>query len=425
MRGGLFRGGMRGVNVKALAILTFLPLSLAKGALTANIVTDKGTVKVDLQYAKTPKTVANFITMAQATRPRLDPKTGQVIKKPLYVGEKFFRVENTSTFKVIQTGSGTGDSLGVPGFTIKEEFDPTLTHVPYVMSMANAGPNTSSSQIYLTGNVTMTSLNNAYTVFGLITDLPSRGVIDAILAAGANNTTISAVTFDRTDGPAQAFNELAQDLPTITVPAGSMAVQPGVSAIWNLATPLAPGGIFRSFRSNTLATGSWAELTAAKKQVGLGSPSIPAVTLDTASTPKAFYRMSVANHPGSVAPSTLANRTVSAVVGGDTLSYAFDATGMAGNFTFTPASGTGGVSGAFTSANPNNGSTTPPYPPYAMGGHDINFDAFCPTINPSEIWIKVGCDSATVTTISGHADVQYFNVFSWAPLGKGTATITR
>ncbi len=424
--GGHFHGGMRGVNIKALALLTLLPLPLAKGALIANIITDKGTVQVDLQYAKTPKTVANFITMAQATRSRLDLATGKVISKPLYIGEKFYRVENTSTFKIIQTGSGTGDTTGVPGFTIKEEFDPTLTHVPYVMAMANAGPNTSSGQIYLTGNVTLTSLDNSYTVFGLITDTPSRAVIDAILAAGKNTTTITNVTFSRTDGAAQAFNELAQDLPTITVPTGALAVQPGTSARWNFTTPLGTGAVFRAFRSNTLATGSWAELESAAQQVGIGPvgspPTLASAQLDTAATPKAFYRLSVANHPGAVAPTSLANRTVTTVVPGTgTFVYAFGADGASGLLTFTPTSGTV-KSGNFLTYDPASIATAPAY---SLGAHDINFDAFSETAGIPEIWMKIGCDSANSTQISGHASTSFWNGGGWAPLAPGTSTITR
>ena len=122
-------------------------------ALLAHFQTTQGAVTAELQYTKAPQAVANFITLSQGTRKRLNVATGVVTNAPFYIGEKFFRVINDSTFKIAQTGSGNGTNAGGgPGYTFRDEFDPTLTHVPYVLSMANSGPNSNGSQIFFTGN---------------------------------------------------------------------------------------------------------------------------------------------------------------------------------------------------------------------------------------------------------------------------------
>jgi len=410
--------------VKTPLFLLFASGSLAQAALIAHVATDRGTIAVELQHANAPQAVANFMTLAQGSRPRLDPATGAIVTTPLYLGEKFFRVINDSSFKIAQTGSGTGNNSGGPGFTFKDEFHPTLTHVPYVLSMANSGPNTNGSQIFFTGNATIPSLNNVHTVFGLVIDAPSRAVIDAIHSAGNNGTTITGITFERTDPAAVAFNEHAQNLPTLIRPGGSLSVTRNFAATWNLDPALGSGSIFRAFRSTTL-NGDWSELGSARRHVGIGKaqdpPLLSTAPLDTAASARAFYHLSVAHHPGAVAPSTLANRIVTVPVTNATLTYSFNATGSGGTLTFAPSTGSP-ASGSFVTLNPSTGI---PDLPYASGAHDINFDAYAPFLNPSEIWIKIGCDFATATHITGHTASQRWNGLGWSPFATGPATITR
>ena len=411
--------------MKTPLFLLLASTALARAALIAHVATDRGTIAVELQHAKAPQAVANFITLAQGTRPRLHPATGAIIDTPLYIGEKFFRVINDASFKIAQTGSGTGTNSGGPGFTFKDEFDPTLTHVPYVLSMANSGPNTNGSQIFFTGNATIPSLNNVHTVFGLITDVPSRAVIDAILSAGNNATTITVITFQRTDPAAVAFDEHAQNLPTLTRPGGRLRVNSGASVIWDFQPPIGTGAVFRVFRSSTLAGTSWSESTKYRIHAGIvgtiANPFVTSAFVDDGTAAKAFYHLSVANHPGAVAPSTLANRTVTVPITNATLTYAFNATGNGGTLTFTPSTGSP-ASGSFITVNPTTGLADRPY---STGGHDINFDAFTTFLNPAEIWIKIGCDSATATHVTGHTSSQRWNGLGWSPFPTGTATITR
>ena len=392
----------------------------AHAALLAHVETTRGPITVELQFTKAPRAVANFMTLAEGTRPRLDGNTGAVIRSPLYVGERFFRVLDEAAFKIAQTGSGTGNNSGGPGFTFKDEFDPTLTHVPYVLSMANSGPNTNGSQIFFTGNATMPSLDKVHTVFGLVTDPTSRAVVDAIHLAGNDATTITGVTFERTDPGAVAFDPLAQNLPTLAPAGGSLLVQRGSHAIWNLEPLMNPGQVFRAYRSTTLKD-DWEELPGAYRHLGVGTglltPVLLQTPLDDASNPRAFYHLSVATHPGSVAPSHLINRTMTLQVGAESLEYAFNADQSGGSTTYTNSSGSVSVF-PFTTFD------------FSTGGHDVTLIVDHGTTSPIQryVLVKFGCDSATSSTISGrHASSYYtYNPLNpWQQFAADTGTITR
>ena len=405
--------------MKAPLFLLLAFAALAEGALIARVATDRGTIDVELQHAKAPQAVANFMTLAQGARGRIAPATGAIIDTPLYVGEKFFRVVNDASFKIAQTGSGTGTNSGGPGFTFKDEFDPALTHVPYVLSMANSGPNTNGSQIFFTGNATIPGLNNVHTVFGLVTDVPSRAVIDAIHAAGNNGTTITAITFERTDPVAVAFNEHAQNLPTVTRPAGSLRVSPGNSVVWDFLPAIGTGSIFRVFRSTSLATTSWSESPLYRIHAGIvrpiSNPFIGAATVDDGTSARAFYHLSVANHPAAVAPSYLAGRTVHFTIGGDAFDYLFNAAGTGGTTTYDSATAAP-ASFPFTLLS------------FSSAAHDVGFIADHGTGVPLARYfqVKVGCDSATSSLITGRHSTSYFHsFFGWQPAGSGAGTITR
>ena len=419
------RSGWRCVGFSRVRFVVTLValISPLQAELLAHFQTSLGNVVVELQHQKAPQAVANFITLAEATHTRIHPLTGAVIRSPLYIGEKFFRVVNDANFKIAQTGSGTGTNSGGPGFTFRDEFEPTLTHVPYVLSMANSGPNTNGSQIFFTGNTSIPSLNNVHTIFGLITDLASRSVIDAIVAAGSGGSTINGLTFSRTDAAAVAFDAQAQRLPVVSSPGGYLTVTSGVSSAWHLSPAMTTGAIFHAFRSTTLATGSWSELASARLHVGLSasmiSPSVDLALLDNATAPKAFYNVCVVQHPGAVAPSTLANRTVTIALGNNHLAFAFDTSGVAGAMTYSPAVGSA-TAGTFITVSPNTGLPSPP----TSDAHSTTFTADSVGFNIRYFWVKVGCDSATSTTISCRHSTQTFNS-GWQPFSSGTATITR
>jgi peptidyl-prolyl cis-trans isomerase A (cyclophilin A) len=414
-------GAFRPVRFLVLLLALASPL---QADLIARFQTSQGVVDAVLQYQKTPQAVANFVTLAEGSRPWIDAKTGAIAQKPFYDGTKIHRTSALDGFA--QGGSRMGDGSDGPGYTIKDEFDDTLTHVPYVLSMANRGPNSNGSGFFFTGNVTIPVYDKSYVVFGLVTDPASRAVIDAMIAAGPNGTTIHQVTILRTDAAAIAFDEHAQNLPIVSCPGGRLTVNRGVAAIWNFNPLISTGAVFHAFYSTTMAPDSWEELDFAQLHVGISqgallTPVATTALLDNAAAPRAFYNLYVADHPGSVAPSYLNNRTVTIPLGGGTLRYAFDSSGVSGTTTYTPATGDP-IVGPFTTVNPGNGVPLAP----STDAHSLVFTADTPALNLRYLWIKVGCDSATNSLVTGRHSTQYYDgIFGWSPFATGPVTISR
>jgi peptidyl-prolyl cis-trans isomerase A (cyclophilin A) len=119
--------------------------------------TTEGAFKAKLYADKAPKTVENFVNLANGT------KTG----KPFYDGTIFHRV--IPDF-MIQGGDPTGTGRGGPGYQFSDEFHPTLRHTKGgLLSMANAGPNTNGSQFFVTVAATPW-LDNKHSIFGEVTE---------------------------------------------------------------------------------------------------------------------------------------------------------------------------------------------------------------------------------------------------------------
>ncbi|MCX5868583.1 MAG: peptidylprolyl isomerase [Proteobacteria bacterium] len=129
--------------------------------------TTLGTITIELYEKEAPKTVANFVGLAEGTKEFTDLKTGQKVKRPFYNGLIFHRV--IPGF-MIQGGDPTGTGRGGPGYKFEDEFSPSLKHdKPGRLSMANAGPNTNGSQFFITVAPTP-HLDNRHTIFGQVVE---------------------------------------------------------------------------------------------------------------------------------------------------------------------------------------------------------------------------------------------------------------
>jgi peptidyl-prolyl cis-trans isomerase A (cyclophilin A) len=139
--------------------------------------TSMGRITCQFFQKEAPKTVANFIGLAQGTKDWTDPQTKQIMhNKSLYDGTIFHRV--IPEF-MIQGGDPTGTGMGDPGYTFEDEFNPDLNFdVPGRLAMANSGPNTNGSQFFIT-EVPTEHLNQRHTIFGQC-DEPSVNVVKAI-----------------------------------------------------------------------------------------------------------------------------------------------------------------------------------------------------------------------------------------------------
>jgi peptidyl-prolyl cis-trans isomerase A (cyclophilin A) len=126
--------------------------------------TSMGRITCQFFQKQAPKTVANFIALAQGTKDWTDPATKRVMhRKPLFDGTIFHRV--IPEF-MIQGGDPTGTGMGDPGYSFEDEFDPNLGFdVPGRLAMANSGPGTNGSQFFIT-EVPTEHLNQHHTIFG-------------------------------------------------------------------------------------------------------------------------------------------------------------------------------------------------------------------------------------------------------------------
>ncbi len=134
--------------------------------------TSKGDINLTLYGTKVPKTVANFVGLAEAG---------------FYDGLKFHRVINDF---MIQGGCPYGRGNGNPGYKFADEIDASLTHDgPGVLSMANSGPNTNGSQFFITHKATPW-LDGKHTVFGKIKSADDQKVVDSIAKDDVINSVV-------------------------------------------------------------------------------------------------------------------------------------------------------------------------------------------------------------------------------------------
>ena len=145
--------------------------------LVATLSTNYGDITVTLFPDQAPKTVDNFVGLAEGTKEWTDPRTRQASTAKFYDGLGFHRI--IPNF-MIQGGCPLGTGTGGPGYTFGDEFHPELSFDrPYLLAMANAGPGTNGSQFFITLAPT-TWLNFKHTIFGEVADDASRKVVDTI-----------------------------------------------------------------------------------------------------------------------------------------------------------------------------------------------------------------------------------------------------
>ena len=158
---------------------------------TATLRTSEGDIRITLFPDHAPKTVQNFVGLAEGTQDYQVPETGRRSPERFYDGLGFHRVIKDF---MIQGGCPLGTGTGGPGYTFADEFHPELAfNKPYLLAMANAGPGTNGSQFFITLGPTP-HLNRKHTIFGEVADQASRDVVDEI----------GSVKTGRMDRPAEA-----------------------------------------------------------------------------------------------------------------------------------------------------------------------------------------------------------------------------
>ncbi|MFD4352889.1 peptidylprolyl isomerase [Nocardia sp. NPDC058518] len=156
----------------------------------ATLHTNHGDIRIALFGNHAPKTVRNFVGLADGSAPYSTVNAGGTESGPFYDGAVFHRI--IPGF-MIQGGDPTGTGRGGPGFEFADEFHPDLRFDRgYLLAMANAGAGTETngSQFFITVGA-QPHLNRKHSIFGEVVDPDSRKVVDAI----------ASVKTDRNDRP--------------------------------------------------------------------------------------------------------------------------------------------------------------------------------------------------------------------------------
>ncbi|MEU7630006.1 peptidylprolyl isomerase [Nocardia sp. NPDC049220] len=143
----------------------------------ATLHTNHGDIKISLFGNHAPKTVRNFVGLADGSAQYTTANASGGRSGPFYDGAVFHRVMDGF---MIQGGDPTGTGRGGPGYEFGDEFHPELRFDRgYLLAMANAGPGTNGSQFFITVGP-QKHLNRKHTIFGEVVDVDSRKVVDSI-----------------------------------------------------------------------------------------------------------------------------------------------------------------------------------------------------------------------------------------------------
>ena len=402
--------------MRSLAAAILLVLALpGESQIFADVSTSMGNFTIQLHHQAAPLAVANFITLAQGTRPWIDSTTGAVrSNQPFYNGLTFHRV---APGFVIQTGSRKGDGSDGPGYTFPDELGTGFSHsAPHVVSMANNGLNTNGSQFFIT-DAAAPYLDVRHSIFGFVSS--GGAVVDAINAVptGANERPLSPVTLHevvirRVGSSALAFNEHAQPLPVVKPASGIMQVQRNTEAAFLFHSPPASGDRVAATASTDLVNWSPHGSTLIGVPPLSGSPPFLRIPLDNATQPRRFYHISVSSHPNPTAPDDLAGQTLALDLGNAILAFIFDAGSYGGTVVYLPDGGSP-IEGFFEALE------------WYGSAYGLRFVADT-TFEPRYFLVDVGCSSVNPGYIGARHRTRYSESgLGWFDFAAGLAEISR
>ncbi|MCX6970970.1 MAG: peptidylprolyl isomerase [Verrucomicrobia bacterium] len=331
-----------------------------------------GNFTITLEDTKAPITVANFIGLATGQKGWLDLVTGGIRYAPFYNGVTFHRV--IAGF-MSQTGSRNGNGTDGPGYTFRDEIDPSLNHQPYTVSMANSGPDTNGSQWFISQG-TPSHLDGIHTIFGKVTDPASQAVCAAINAAATDSSDrpITTVTISSiaVRGPSLAgFNINPTGLPKV-LNGGTVMKVAGVNHA--LGFDHQPYSAYFGFHTPDLT--NWSSMFANSyfHSTAPGAGDIDVTSLAIGS--KHFYRIARVDYSSCVnpiIPSSIAGKTLTfpGLFGSDFIQLVIDPSGSTGSYTMVFSGGVPST-GTITAVNYQN--AVSPYSPSLRVILRWNFD---------------------------------------------------
>ena len=329
---------MRYFALPSLVLVLFLGRVSAQ--IYADFETSLGNFTCELNYTAAPKTVANFVGLAEGSRPWIDPLSGNLqVGVPFYNGVTFHRV--IADF-MSQSGSKNGDGTDGPGYSFVDETSNGLIFDQrHVIAMANSGKNTNGSQFFIT-DVPRTQLNGIHTVFGKVTS--GGTVVDAINNVATNLATekplvpvlIQSIAIRRVGSAAQSFNINSKGLPEISSIRGELEVTVGQKVDLRLPSAQLAGTVISTFRSANL--NQWSAGASVYREPGPeGNAKITIdeedpITEEIEVLPSAFYKRHLVSYSDAIAPDRVKDRTLNFTNGANTFSFDFSANGQGGTF---------------------------------------------------------------------------------------------
>jgi len=396
-------------------------LGSAAAQIYADFQTSLGNFSCELSYQTTPRTVANFIGLAEGSRAWVDERSGLVSTtrppQPFYTGITFHRVVNDApAFAIAQAGSRTADGTDGPGYSFPDEIDAAVPSTssfdqPYLLAMANSGPNTNGSQFFLTGTA-IPHLEGLHTIFGRV--VAGTEVVDDILGvevdAGDKPVTpvvIQRVAIRRVGKEAAKFKAARQPLPRVS--AVKFKTVPLTDGNYRLLYKQ-PAASMTKIWTDTPANPGW-ELVF-ERYNGAGSAVIPGADVSlggrVAPLPAAssWLRPVLVRFPAeALAPTRLAGRRL-------TLSN------EAGDFVFDFA-----AAGNGTYSYLQDGQTTPQTG--TITGLSYFADGYGATLVIQSsgllaLRFRLAFDGLEGAALEGRQTGSFWSIFRWVPLSEGS-----
>ena len=284
-----------------------LPAKAQDEGLFVTFSTTLGDIRTVLYPDEAPVAVANFVGLIEGSQKALDAETGKLFEDKYFDGMAFHRVIDGF---VIQAGAKNGGGADGPGYTFQDEFHPSRTfNEPFVLAMANSGPNSNGSQFFI--NVEPTPhLNNVHTVFGKVVEGSDVAVAISKVAtdtSGRPNTPVvlESVTVQRVGAEAEGYQPDTTLLPQVGHPKTAIRLD---EAGYELTVPLNIRSDYTLFVSRDLQTREDQALffigdTAEDRRIDLNN----VINSQTSG----FFRLVEVRYPGVVfPPEALADKTL-------------------------------------------------------------------------------------------------------------------